>query len=80
MDQLEGRHCKDTQKCWPFCKGAPKGPFLQGLRALAVVSRAYKCQIFKVCFLLLDNEPMSGSHFSSFLHISPLNNIMAEIQ
>jgi hypothetical protein len=31
LDQLEGRHCKDTQKCWPFCIGAPKGPFLQGL-------------------------------------------------
>ncbi len=32
MDQLEGRHCKDTQKCWPFYIGAPKGPFSQGLR------------------------------------------------
>jgi hypothetical protein len=31
LDQLEGRHCKDTQKCWPFYIGAPKGPFLQGL-------------------------------------------------
>ncbi len=27
-----GGHCKDTQKCWPFCIGAPKGPFLQGLK------------------------------------------------
>jgi hypothetical protein len=34
LDQLEGRHCKDTQKCWPFCIGAPKGPFLQGLREI----------------------------------------------
>ena len=29
-------------------------------------------QIFTVWFLLLDNEPISGSHFSSFLHILPL--------
>jgi hypothetical protein len=27
---------------------------------------------FEVWFLLLDNEPISGSHFSSFLHILPL--------
>ncbi len=37
MDQLEGRHCKNTQKCWLFCIGAPKGPFLQGLRAVQKV-------------------------------------------
>ena len=30
------------------------------------------CQILTVRFLILDNEPISGSHFSSFLHILPL--------
>jgi hypothetical protein len=29
-------------------------------------------QNFEVLFLLLDNEPVSGSHFSSFLHLLPL--------
>jgi hypothetical protein len=29
-------------------------------------------QTFEVWFLLLDNEPISGSHFSSFLYILPL--------
>jgi hypothetical protein len=29
-------------------------------------------QNFGVWFLLLDNEPISGSHFSSFLHILPV--------
>ncbi len=31
LDQLERRYCKDTQKCWLFCIGAPEGPFWQGL-------------------------------------------------
>jgi hypothetical protein len=44
------------------------------------VSGDSTCQIFTVWFLLLDNEPNSGSPFSSFLHILPLNNIMAEFQ
>jgi hypothetical protein len=32
-------------------------------------------QNFEVSFLLLDNEPISGSHLSSFLHILPLKQI-----
>jgi hypothetical protein len=51
------------------------GRALREMRVLTVsypVSRAYKC---KVWFLSLDEEPISGSHFSSFLHILPLNNL-----
>jgi hypothetical protein len=32
LDQLERRHCKDTPYFRPFYIGAPKGPFLWGLR------------------------------------------------
>jgi hypothetical protein len=32
LDQLEKRHCKDTPFFRPFYIGAPKGPFLWGLR------------------------------------------------
>ncbi len=35
------------------------------------VSRAHKCK-FEVWFLWLDNEPISGAYFSTFLHILPL--------
>jgi hypothetical protein len=38
------------------------------------VSRAYTCQIFSFSYSLLGNEPISGSHFSSFLRILPLTN------
>ncbi len=44
------------------------------------VSRACIRKILKFWFLLLDNEPISVSHFSSFLHILSQNNIMAEFQ
>ena len=37
------------------------------------VTRAYTMQNFEVWFLSLDDEPIRGSHFSSFLHILPLN-------
>ncbi len=33
LDQLERRHCKDTPFFRPFYIGAPKGPFLWGLRS-----------------------------------------------
>jgi hypothetical protein len=46
----------------------------------SLVSGDSTCQILTVWFLLLDNEAISGSHFSSFLHILPLNNIMAKFQ
>jgi hypothetical protein len=36
------------------------------------VSGDRTCQILKVWFLLVDKEPISGSHFSRFLHILPL--------
>ncbi len=36
------------------------------------VSGDRKCQILTVWFLLLDDEPISRSHFSSVLHILPL--------
>jgi hypothetical protein len=36
----------------------------------------YKHKIFTFCFLLLDNEPISGSIFSSFLHILPLKLLL----
>ncbi len=32
LDQLERRHCKDTPFLRPFYNGAPKGPFLWGLK------------------------------------------------
>jgi hypothetical protein len=32
LDQLERRYCKDTPFFRPFYIGAPKGPFLPGLR------------------------------------------------
>jgi hypothetical protein len=31
-----------------------------------------KTKIFTFSYLLLDNEPIRGSHFSILLHISPL--------
>ncbi len=31
-----------------------------------------KCHIFTFSYLLLGNKPISGSHFSILLHISPL--------
>jgi hypothetical protein len=34
LDQLERRHCKDTPFFRPFYIGAPKGPFLPGLRKI----------------------------------------------
>jgi hypothetical protein len=33
LDQLERRHCKDTPFFRPFYIGAPKGPFLPGLKS-----------------------------------------------
>jgi hypothetical protein len=36
------------------------------------VSMAYICKNSDVWFLSLNNEPISGSHFSCFLHILPL--------
>jgi hypothetical protein len=36
-------------------------------------------QIFEVCFLLLDNEPISWSHFSIFLHILHLKQYNGRI-
>jgi hypothetical protein len=36
------------------------------------VSGDRTCQILTVWFLSLDDEPIRGSHFSSFLHILPL--------
>jgi hypothetical protein len=36
------------------------------------VSGDRTCQILTAWFLLLDKEPISGSHFSSFLHNFPL--------
>ena len=41
-------------------------------RVLYPVNRAYTCQFFSFSYSLLGNEPISGSHFSSFLHILPL--------
>ncbi len=41
-------------------------------RILYPVSRAYTYQIFSFSYSLLGNEPISGSHFSGFLHILPL--------
>ena len=35
LDQLERRHCKDTPFFRPFYIGAPKGPFLPGLKGLS---------------------------------------------
>jgi hypothetical protein len=32
LDQLERRYCKDTPFFRPFYIGAPKGPFLPGLK------------------------------------------------
>jgi hypothetical protein len=32
LDQLERRYCKDTPFFRPFYIGAPKGPFLSGLK------------------------------------------------
>ncbi len=40
-------------------------------RVLHPVNRAYTCQIFSFSYSL-GNEPISGSHFSSFLLILPL--------
>jgi hypothetical protein len=39
LDQLERRHCKDTPYFRPFYIGAPKGPFLWGLRFIMLSIR-----------------------------------------
>ncbi len=44
------------------------------------VSGDRTCQILTVLFLLVDKEPISGSHISSFLHILPLKQYKAEFQ
>ena len=41
-------------------------------RASHPVNRAYTHQILQFSYFLLGNEPIRGSHFSSFLHILPL--------
>ncbi len=38
LDQLERRHCKDTHFFRPFYIGAPKGPFLWGLKKTILYS------------------------------------------
>jgi hypothetical protein len=40
LDQLERRYCKDTPFFRPFYIGAPKGPFLPGLK-----DAFYKCPV-----------------------------------
>jgi hypothetical protein len=41
-------------------------------RASHPVNRAYSHQILQFSYFLQGNEPIRGSHFSSFLHILPL--------
>ncbi len=41
-------------------------------RASYPVNRAYTHKILLFSYSLLGNEPIKGSHFSSFLHILPL--------
>ncbi len=41
-------------------------------RASYPVNRAYTHKILQFSYFLLGNEPIRGSHFSSFLHILPL--------
>jgi hypothetical protein len=41
-------------------------------RASYPVNRAYTHKILPFSYSLLGNEPIRGSHFSSFLHIWPL--------
>jgi hypothetical protein len=41
-------------------------------RASHPVNRAYTHKILQFSYSLLGNEPIRGSHFSSFLHILPL--------
>ncbi len=41
LDQLERRHCKDTPFFRPFYIGAPKGPFLWGLRRFVLFSNDF---------------------------------------
>ena len=48
-------------------------------RVLYPVNRAYTCQIFSFSYSLLGNEPIGGSHFSSFLHILPLKQYKGRI-
>ncbi len=41
-------------------------------RASHPVNRAYTHNILQFSYFILGNEPIRGSHFSSFLHILPL--------
>jgi hypothetical protein len=41
LDQLERRHCKDTPFFRPFYIGAPKGPFLPGLKKYIITPYPY---------------------------------------
>ncbi len=43
------------------------------------VTRAYTHKILLFSYSLLGNEPISGSHFSSFLHILPLKQYKGRI-
>ncbi len=48
--------------------GGPERP----KRVSYPVNRAYTHKILQFSYSLLGNEPIRGSHFSSFLHILPL--------
>jgi hypothetical protein len=53
--------------------GGPGGGGREGRkRSSYPVTRAYTHKILQFSYSLLGNEPIRGSHFSSFLHILPL--------
>ncbi len=52
-------------------RGAAGGGRERHKRASHPVHRAYTHQILQFYYFLLGNEPIRGSHFSSFLHILP---------
>jgi hypothetical protein len=50
--------------------GGPGGGGREGHKCISYpVTRAYTHKILQFSYSLLGNEPISGSHFSSFLHI-----------
>ena len=63
---------REPAACFYLSKGGEDDSDEGHMQDSPPVSGDITFQIFTVWFLLLDNDPISWSHFSSFLHIFPL--------
>jgi hypothetical protein len=71
-----GRPSRGGRAGW----GGGRGGGREGRKIISYpVTRAYTHEILLFSYSLLGNEPISGSHFSSFLHILPLKQYKGRI-